>query len=129
MIVTAGGKNVYPEDVENAFAAIDCEELCVLAERVLQTEPARGKGVAQSEKLVLVVRAHKGQAWPALLTALRQANRGLVDYKRVHAYVVLEREFPRTASMKIKREQLATLAREHGSGPQPLALEQTGASA
>jgi len=129
MIVTAGGKNVYPEDVENAFAAVDCEELCVLAERALQTEPARSKGAAQNERLVLVVRAHKGQAWPGLLTALRQANRSLADYKRVHAYVVLECEFPRTASMKIKREQLAMLAREHGSGPQPLALEQSGVSA
>jgi long-chain acyl-CoA synthetase len=125
MIVTAGGKNVYPEDVENAFAGVDCEELCVLAEHVLTGE-ARPAG--RGEGLVVVLRARKGQAWPPLLAALREANRALADYKRVRSYVLLEREFPRTASLKVKREQLAILAREHGAAAQPLA-EQTGARA
>lgn len=127
MIVTAGGKNVYPEDVENAFAAVDCEELCVLAEHALQ--PAARGSTQRGERLVLVVRARKGQAWPPLLSALREANRGLADYKRVSAYVVLEREFPRTASQKIKRDQLAALAREHGAELKPLAAEPAGATA
>jgi long-chain acyl-CoA synthetase len=131
MIVTTGGKNVYPEDVENAFAAVDCEELCVLAEHVLAGQPSsrQNKAAPRDESLVIVVRARKGQAWPPLLDALREANRSLADYKRVRSFVVLEREFPRTASLKIKREQLAALAREHGAAPQPLAAEQTGARA
>jgi acyl-CoA synthetase (AMP-forming)/AMP-acid ligase II len=78
---------------------------------------------------VIVVRARRGQPLPPLLDALREANRGLADYKRARSFVVLEREFPRTASLKIKREQLAALAREHGAAPQPLAAEQTGARA
>jgi len=123
MIVTAGGKNVYPEDVENAFAAIECEELCVLAEHALSGQPTKHRG----ESLVIVVRARKGQPWPPLLEAVRAANRGLADYKRVRSYVALEREFPRTASLKIKREHLAALAREQGTTPEPLAAEQTGA--
>jgi len=31
----------------------------------------------------------------------------LADYKRVGGYLVWERDFPRTASMKIKRGELA----------------------
>jgi long-chain acyl-CoA synthetase len=128
MIVTAGGKNVYPEDVENAFAAVDCEELCVLAEHALQ--PAtRSAPSARAERLVIVVRARKGQAWPPLLASLREANRNLAEHKRVSGYVVLEREFPRTASLKIRRDQLAVLAREHGAERKPLAAEPTGAGA
>lgn len=123
MIVTAGGKNVYPEEVENAFAAVDCEELCVLAEHQLRGEPSRITG----ENLVVVVRARKGQPWPALLSALREANRSLADYRRVRAYVALEREFPRTASLKIKREPLAALVREHGGELRSLAIEHAGA--
>jgi len=128
MIVTAGGKNVYPEDVENAFAAVDCEELCVLAEHVLRgaldrRDSSGAKRAGQGESLVIVVRARKGQAWPGLLSALRAANRGLAEYKRVQSYVVLEREFPRTASLKIKREPLAALAREYGSEPRVLAAD------
>lgn len=128
MIVTAGGKNVYPEDVENAFAAVDCEELCVLAEHALQPA-ARGGSPVRGERLALVVRARKGQAWPPLLAALREANRNLAEHKRVSGYVVLEREFPRTASLKIKRDQLAALAREHGSAQKALAAEPTGGRA
>ena len=36
MIVTEGGKNVYPEDIEAAFAGIDeCEEYSVFAANYL----------------------------------------------------------------------------------------------
>jgi acyl-coenzyme A synthetase/AMP-(fatty) acid ligase len=42
-----------------------------------------------------------------LLAALRAANRGLAEYKRIESYVLWEAEFPRTASMKIKRDELA----------------------
>jgi long-chain acyl-CoA synthetase len=124
MIVTAGGKNVYPEDVESALTSVDCEELCVLAERAVKPE-ARSRG----ERLVVVVRPRKGQAWPPLLAALRAANRSLVEHKRASAYIVLEREFPRTASQKIKRSELAALARAHGAESMPLASESTGANA
>jgi long-chain acyl-CoA synthetase len=128
MIVTAGGKNVYPEDVENALSSVDCEELCVLAEHALRAD-ARSASPAHGERLVVLVRARKGQAWPPLLAALREANRSLAEYKRASSYVVLEREFPRTASQKVKREELAALARAHGAELKPLAVETTGARA
>jgi long-chain acyl-CoA synthetase len=34
-------------------------------------------------------------------------NRRLADFKRVGGYVIWEKDFPRTASMKIKRQPLA----------------------
>jgi long-chain acyl-CoA synthetase len=34
-------------------------------------------------------------------------NRRLPDFKRVGGYVIWEKDFPRTASMKIKRQALA----------------------
>jgi hypothetical protein len=34
-------------------------------------------------------------------------NRRLADYKRVGGYLVWEKDFPRTASLKIKRGELA----------------------
>jgi acyl-coenzyme A synthetase/AMP-(fatty) acid ligase len=100
----------------------------VLAEHALRPA-ARGASPARGERLVIVVRARKGQAWPPLLAALREANRNLAEHKRVSEYVVLEREFPRTASLKIKRDQLAALAREHGAERKSLAAEPTGARA
>jgi len=106
MIVTAGGKNVYPEDIENAFVDLrDIEEHCVFAANfVWPTSKLTG------EQLVLVVRPKAGVAVDeAFLERVRRLNSKLRDYKRVHAVVVCEPEFPRTASQKIKRDELAKL--------------------
>ena len=42
----------------------------------------------------------------ALREDLASRNRQLPDFKRVSGYVLLNKDFPRTASMKIKRIQL-----------------------
>ncbi|PYX58646.1 MAG: hypothetical protein DMG73_10245 [Acidobacteria bacterium] len=109
MIVTAGAKNIYPEDIESAFEGLAVKEYCVFAANYIWPAKSLGK-----EMLVMVLRLEQGQEFRA---ALRQelvaANRRLAEYKRVGGYVVWERDFPRTASMKIKR---AELAEEIGKG-------------
>jgi long-chain acyl-CoA synthetase len=104
MIVTAGGKNVYPEDIENAFAELDdVEEYAVMAANFVWPT-----GKLTDEQLILVLRPKAGVAVDeALLDSLRKLNAGLSDYKRVSGVVVLGDEFPRTASQKIKRDDLA----------------------
>ena len=98
VIVTAGGKNVYPEDVEHAFRGVDAEELAVFAANTVW--PAR---TMVGEQLVVVVRAKEGVD-PA--PALAQANRALPDHKRVAGWLPWSVAFPRTASMKVKRAEL-----------------------
>jgi long-chain acyl-CoA synthetase len=104
MIVTAGGKNIYPEDVENAFANLDgVEEYCVFAENFVWP----GKSLT-GEKLVLVVRPKTGVVVDAAFVERAHAlSMRLAEYKRVHALLVTEGEFERTASQKVKRELLA----------------------
>jgi len=115
MIVTEGGKNVYPEDVEAAFDGVPCEELCVFAERYLWPKlELRGEG------LCLVLRLKPDQPLAAALAAVRSANHKLADWKRVGSYLLVSAEFPKTASLKIKREQLAAALRAQDSKPQPL---------
>jgi hypothetical protein len=43
----------------------------------------------------------------ALLDELNARNRRLPDFKRIGGYLVWEQDFPRTASLKIKRTVLA----------------------
>jgi long-chain acyl-CoA synthetase len=43
----------------------------------------------------------------ALLQEISNRNRRLPDFKRVGGYLIWEKDFPRTASMKIKRQILA----------------------
>lgn len=107
MIVTAGGKNVYPEDVESAFAGIDgVDELAVFASGYVWPRRAH----LTAEGLFVVVRGRIAPA--ALRSELEARNRKLAEHKRVSAFVVVEDSFPRTASMKIKREPLALRLRE-----------------
>jgi len=103
MIVTEGGKNVYPEDVETVFDGLEVKEYSIFSANYVW--PAKGSG---KEMLVLVVRLEPDQAWSeALREAITARNRRLPDYKRVGGYILWEKDFPRTASMKIKREALA----------------------
>jgi long-chain acyl-CoA synthetase len=108
MIVTEGGKNIYPEDVENAFDGLGVKEYSVYAANFIW--PAKNLG---REMLVLVLRMEQNQEWnDALRQDMDARNRRLPDYKRIGGYVVWERDFPRTASMKIKRTALAEEIRQ-----------------
>jgi acyl-coenzyme A synthetase/AMP-(fatty) acid ligase len=60
------------------------------------------------EQLVIVLRPEAGKAIDKELAEdLAARNRRLTNYKRVHGYLVWGRDFPLTASMKIKRGELA----------------------
>ena len=107
MIVTAGGKNIYPEDIENAFEGLAVKEYCIFAANYIWAE--RGLG---GEQLVIVLRLEGAAgASDALRADLTARNRRLPDFKRVHGYVLWEQDFPRTASLKIKRHELAEAIR------------------
>jgi long-chain acyl-CoA synthetase len=103
MIVTAGGKNVYPEDIEARFEGVPgCGELCVLAENYVW--PAR---TMVGERLLLVVRPERGAELDhACVAELRRRNRELAEHARVRGVLAWNRPFPATGSHKLRREAL-----------------------
>jgi long-chain acyl-CoA synthetase len=103
MIVTEGGKNVYPEDIENVFDGLPVKECCIFAANYLWPAKALGR-----EMLVLLVRLEQDQEFTdTLKEEIVARNRRLPDFKRVGGYLLWSKDFPRTASMKIKRAVLA----------------------
>jgi long-chain acyl-CoA synthetase len=104
MIVTEGGKNIYPEDIETVFDGLPVKEYAVFAANYIW--PAKELGTR--EALVLILRLEQNQKFDTpLLEDLSTRNRRLPDFKRVSGYLIWDRDFPRTASMKIKRQLLA----------------------
>ena len=99
MIVTEGGKNVYPEDVEAALSGVPCDELCVVATRYVWPEQT-----LSGETLTAIVRADDLDAARLALAAL---TRGLPEHKRVRHLLAWSTPFPRTASLKVMRHVLA----------------------
>jgi long-chain acyl-CoA synthetase len=103
MIVTEEGKNIYPEDIEAVFEPLPVKEFCVFAANYIW--PQRSM---VGEQLLLVIHLENGQSYnDELKKAISFLNGRLLNYKRVHGIVVYEDDFPRTASLKIKRNVLA----------------------
>jgi long-chain acyl-CoA synthetase len=103
MIVTAEGKNIYPEDIENAFDNLPVKEFCIFAANYLWS-----KRTMRGEELVLIVHPDPGQnANGAMRREIELRNQRLLPYKRISGYVLWSEDFPRTASLKIKRNILA----------------------
>jgi long-chain acyl-CoA synthetase len=103
MIVTEGGKNIYPEDIENVFDGLPVKEYCIFAANYIWPAKSLGK-----ESLVMALRLEPGQQFSnGIVDELNVRNRRLPDFKRVGGYLIWDKDFPRTASMKIKRAELA----------------------
>ena len=107
MIVTEEGKNVYPEDIESAFEGLPVKEFCVSAANYIWPVQPDNRAML-GEKLIIVLRLNEGQQFTdELKQELVRRNAKLLNFKRISGYVIWEQDFPRTASMKIKRFVLA----------------------
>ena len=103
MIVTEEGKNIYPEDIEATFESLPVKEFCVFAANYIW--PNRSM---VGEQLIIAIHLESGQSFTdQLKQEINQRNNRLLNYKRIHGIVLHDEDFPRTASLKIKRNELA----------------------
>lgn len=105
IIVTEGGKNVFPEEIEDHFQLyFDVEQICVLG------------FVADGEKKIEGICAliypssecrkkysDKDQMQSHIQDIVDQVNKTLLPYKRIRKVFVLDEEMEQTATKKIRR--------------------------
>lgn len=101
VIVTPGGTNVYPEDLEAALRRQPEVKDCVVVgiERDGNAEPCA----------VVILRNHA-----PLKDIVDRANESLAEYQRMRIWREWPQEdFPRTSTQKPRRNLIAKMAREH----------------
>ncbi len=119
VIVTAAGKNVYPEEVEQRYRGLDgVEELVVLG------LPVDGNGGGERVCALVVPRAGASDdEIEAIEAAIAERSAEVPSYQQVASALIWRGELPKTTTMKVKRAVLrdAVLAGERGNGNRPAA--------
>jgi long-chain acyl-CoA synthetase len=112
IIVLPSGRNVYPEDIENALRIAGLRDSVVV-----ETQPGRIEAV--------ILPPREGQEREALQAAVRSANATLAVHQRVAAFRLWpEDDFPRTHTLKVKRD----VVRRWAAVDEPLPVREDGES-
>lgn len=106
VIVTKGGKNVYPEEIEEKLTKCPLiEEALVFSPDDAQIQalvfPQMEEAQKRIERMGEQVTAEN--IWLLLKHEIRNTNRELEPYKKIGHFAVRLEEFPKTTTRKIKR--------------------------
>ena len=84
MIVTAEGKNIYPEDIENVFEGLPVKEFCVFAANYLWPQRTHERRAACDRR---ACGSGAKRKWRDAGDVDRR-NQRLLPYKRLSGYIV-----------------------------------------
>ena len=111
LIVTANGKNVYPEEVENEMLnSIFIEEIMVYGHKVDSISEEVYAIIYPNQNALdsYAEETHKGSlslhdVEEIIRREVLERGKALADYKRIKRFTLREDEFPKTTTRKIKR--------------------------
>lgn len=126
VIINESGENVYPDEIEDAFGALEgVEQFCVLGVKSRGREerhhlphlPGRKKAAVQYEDITLVL--NLGQYFrddayiAALMEPVRRMNAALPPLKRVTRVLATPEKFQTAGGIKVKRLALKKAIEEN----------------
>jgi long-chain acyl-CoA synthetase len=111
VIVTANGKNVYPEEIENELLHSQyIAEAMVYGHKVDSTAEEVYAIIYPNQEAIDRYGQEHGQApmtekqvEEVIRDEVLKVGRNLADYKRIRKFTLREDEFPKTTTRKIKR--------------------------
>ena len=112
MIVTEGGKNVYPEEIENAFQLVTDIEQITIKSYILDKE-TKSEGIEAliypSDELFKRLNIVRGSVYSIdivneeMEAAVTKINKELAPYARISKITILEEALEMTTTKKVKR--------------------------
>jgi long-chain acyl-CoA synthetase len=128
VIITRGGKNVYPEELE--------EELCrspLIKEACILGLKKEAKGFTGDEQVYAIIIPNKEalesagiqigetlknhpQIEAKISEEIKRTNTRLADYKRIRGFEIWD-ELPKTTTLKIKRKEIREIFQQRGIQP------------
>lgn len=112
MIVTAGGKNVYPEEIENEFQLFDkIDQIMVrgfVADKKMKTEGIEALVYPDPEafKDGAGNMASKEAIKASIDAIILEVNQRLLPYQRIEKTIILDEPMEMTTTKKIKRDSV-----------------------
>lgn len=129
IIVLPNGLNVYPEDIENALRVAGIRDSVVVESRPGRIEavvlapgshalPQGGDIPVRNASGPLAADADPAAIRATIEAAVRAANGTLASHQRIHAWRLWpEADFPRTHTLKVKRDRVRAWASVDGPLP------------
>ncbi|MEN2997534.1 MAG: AMP-binding protein [Brevinematia bacterium] len=113
IIVTHGGKNVYPEEIEEKLNESPYVLESLVVGRKISKDEAIGEEVfafivpdfnyIEFEKETPIHKVDYSEIEKIIESVVREINSKLPDYKKIKGYKILTEELPKTSTRKIKR--------------------------
>jgi long-chain acyl-CoA synthetase len=111
MIVTAAGKNVYPEEVELVLGRSPyVREICVVGRKEKDGETPFAFIIPDYDYFGFVgARRDDASVRQVLRAEVKRLSLELAEHERVSDFAVFKGEFPKTTTRKVKRHELARM--------------------
>ena len=112
VIVTEGGKNVFPEEIEDHFQLYDdIDQVCVigyLLDKAMKSEGIRVL-IYPAEKYSKSVGGDKAVIEKHMAEIVEEVNKELQSYKKITKITVVDAPMPMTSTKKIKRFEVKAM--------------------
>ena len=112
VIVTEGGKNVFPEEIEDCFQLYDdIETICIIG--YILDEDTKSEGIRAivhpSESCRKKCNGDKALIEEQINKDVTEVNRTLQSYKKITKVTISENPLPMTSTRKVKRFEVRKL--------------------
>ena len=115
VIVTEGGKNVFPEEIEDHFQLFDdIDTICIIPytiDKAMKSEGIRAV-IYPAESYAKSVNRDKEAIEKHMNEIVTEVNRDLQSYKKITRVTVTDKPLPMTSTKKVKRFEVIKEYRE-----------------